>query len=562
MVAYDSTYLYDDDVGYNGQNPVAPVTLANEVRAAIWNQTFTYEVAALANAQGPAWRDVLTDAGSGQATIQVDDGDLAYATHRNVISFAIGGTIVFAALIESWAQDTRAQGEESVEVRTVQGRGIVTKLEEAIVYPEYGVGRRSPSHRMFGFMNPAYDDSAWAAATRIKKQGDLTTGSPPAGLVPDQWDGSPDRWPDPDAYWVWGANQDYPGSDPPQAVGDNYFRQFFTLAAQTTVRLYLTADDAFEAYFDGMLLQSDGFAFLWQETKYIDIGLVDAGEHLLAFKGTNVVRDSTATNVAGVLWSLIEMEAGGVLGNPIVHSDETVAVLAYPATPPGMTPGHIMEILMEEAQVRGGLVGVNKDFSVATDTGGNTWDEIEIGFDVATTSLLSVLKQLAEQVPFDFTMGPDAFTLHMYLNKGADLTATVFYEQDVNLKSLPHRSQGPQMNTALVRYLDGRWFEVNDAGLSDAWGRQERGVEVGGAPSEDAAARAATAEFTAIGDESVHTVAEPEDVLLPGALPYDGVVLGDIVSCTNPDGVLAALRLLAFTVAQDDVGMPLYTVEG
>jgi LysM domain len=78
----------------------------------------------------------------------------------------------------------------------------------------------------------------------------------------------------------------------------------------------------------------------------------------------------------------------------------------YPPSPPGMTVGRVVRVLLEEAQRRGALEGVTLDFTDEVDSDGKSWDPVsDIVTKVGTDYLTFLAKELAETYA-DFWMHP------------------------------------------------------------------------------------------------------------------------------------------------------------
>jgi hypothetical protein len=349
--------------------------------------------------------------------------------------------------------------------------------------------------------------------------------------------------------WIW-AQAEVVGP-PPQPVGDCLFRQTFTLPAQASLRLYISADDGFEPYFDGVRYAGDTRAYLWgEDVKYVDLGLVAAGTHTLAVQGTNIARDLASTNIAAVMFAVVEMTGGGAtVGTIRAQSDENTLCLAYPDPFPGMTPGQILRVAVEEAQARGALTGVTLDFTDTLDSDGNAWTEVDISTPVPQTSVAA----LARMLPIDIDMGPDDLTLHAWASRGSDLSATVTLARAVNLQGLRHRFEPGDMTVGVARHADGRLRERAQAGATR---RVENYLEVSTAPSAGAADDAIDAAFVTHADGNL----EATSTVIPvaGATPYADFTVGDTIS--EPDSDLAASdrRVWSIAVTEDETGFPIY----
>lgn len=532
---------YDAPVGYNGDT--------RPVRVTAWDPTYTNEVAALVRAKGRRWLHEVEGDGTANFDLQREDADVAVLLERTIVRFSTDAVTRFAARVGPWTQDTIAQGEEPAEVRAYTLKGLLSILAEALLFPENGIGAivPDPDHRFWNWVSGLFDDSGWDTATVVKVLLDyaddpypLSPKSVPAELFAAN------------IKWIW-AQAEVAGP-PPQPVGSCLFRDTFTLPAQASLRLYFSADDGFVPYFDGVRYQGDTHEYLWgEEIKFVDLGLVDAGSHTLAIEGVNIRRDLASLNIAAVMYAVVEMTDGGAsIGTVRAVSDESTKCLAYPSPFPGMTPGKILRLAIEEAQDRGALVGVTWDFTDTLDSDGNAWSEVDISTPVPQTNVLA----LARMLPLDLDMGPDDLTLHAWVApRGADLSGSVALQRAVNLQGLQHRFEPGDMTVGVARYADGRLRERAKPG---ATARVENYLEVSTAPSTGAVDDLMDAEFDRHADGT--TQATSTIVPVAGAVPYVDFMVGDTI--TEPDKDLApvARRVWSIAVSEDEAGFPIYEV--
>jgi len=380
---------------------------------------------ALPNSYNRHWQDQLNVEGTGSAVVQIFDPTTELIVScdipwRSILIFSIDTIPRYASIIEHMVEKLVAQGEEVDETLELSGRGTLALFEEAVCYPENGLSRQPfTDTRLFSYASIDFDDSMWASAVQVKLQSDPTSGLP--------WDGAPQDWPDHNAYWIWDRAVT---SATPWPTGNVYFRKQITIpSGGDVVRFFITADDGFELYVDGGLLQSDTEAYLWGVTRQVDLFL-DSGTHLVAIKGTNLSRASSSTNYAGIICSMYVANGDGSLGGLIAHTDSSWKMLAYPPNPPGYTVGQILRILTEEAQARGTLSGISLSFNDTNDSNGVPWATlaevpIQVGDDMLTT-----IKQLASAY-CDVAMGIGTPVLFAYNTRGSSVSTT--FSRGVNL---------------------------------------------------------------------------------------------------------------------------------
>lgn len=513
-------------------------------------------VAELSTAFAMAWRDQRNDVGTGTVSVDIDDPVAAdLADTSRIVVFRIDGAQRFSALIETAEQTTIAAGEESEQAMTIVGRGTLAIWEESTLDPENGVNRVSPpsAKRVFGPQSRHFDHSDWIAATQIKKLNQVP---------PFQWNDTegPTGWPDPvklDPYWIWSRPQG--GGSPPQPVGSSPFVRRFTVANQGTYGVIGTADDGLAPWLDGEILFEEIEALIWGQTFVKDVFL-DAGEHILYVKGTNIERDSVATNIAGVILAVAAANPDGSgYGSPIVWTDADWVCLDYPDPWPSMTPGEVVRIILEEAQARGELTAVSLDFDDDVDSAGHPWAQgVDLVFDVGT-SYLRILKTLAETA-VDLRM--DLLELKMWNKPHGSSVGLVSFDPARNVRACTHSRRRAPLNTALVRRQDGYYFEADDtAAIAAAGGVQRRGfLQLGTADSPDQADR----QIEAIFDEH----ADPRDTVIvdlePGAgeTPYANFSIFDTINAPAFGGGDKGTRVHAIAVAHDELGQALFRIEG
>lgn len=372
---------------------------------------------------GRTWQETLNDPGVGKTRLGNDDPDLALVDYGDFLRFELDGEAKFTAIVESIDKVTRTAEEEVAEDTELAGRGWVAMFERALMYPELGADRRPFTDvRRFDYTSLDFDVSGWSHALVRKLQ--ASSSSPYEGAPAGWWDGT--------ASWI--MPQPDAGS-PPQPIASWFAVKEFTLATEGTVRFGVAADDGYRFYLDNGLVGAELEAFIWGRTKAYDVFL-SAGTHRIAFEVTNMDRPtSPATNISALLFSAVELNGDGSLGDVLVNSDATWKVVAYPAHPPGFTVGAMLRVFVEENQVRGGLPFVALGFDDFADSAGNPWASTpDLAFAVGMDGL-SVLRQLAEAY-CDFVMDVGSMTLRVYAQRGTTTGATLAL--DSNLTELKH----------------------------------------------------------------------------------------------------------------------------
>lgn len=358
-------------------------------------------------AAGAAWQEVLNSPGTGRVVVQNDDPDLAAVRYGDLLRFELGGLARFLAIAERKKRVEISRDEEVGELTEISGRGTLARWARAVVYPDTEPGALPFSdQRVFNFASPDLDDSAWAAA--------INTPQTLLGFTPQSW-------PDADADYLWDRPVWQDGVPP----GDAYLRHWFTVADDVTGELWVDADDEFDAWIDGVFVQSDRF-------NPTELGVPEhtrlrltAGDHLLAIRARNL-----NALKAGVIVTVLELDATGAPVGVITHSTHSAGwkVLGYPPSPPGFTPGAVLRILLADAQARGALTGTTLGFTDTTDSAGVAWPvTADLAFRAGTT-LLAVLEQLAE-VYLELKPSPSTYRLDAYVTRG-EATTVEFVEAE------------------------------------------------------------------------------------------------------------------------------------
>lgn len=346
----------------------------------------------LPNSWGREWQEVLNEAGTGRLTMAVADEDAGYLWTDRIVRLALDGVTCFAFVIETYSRVVVAKGEEVDETVTVSGRGVLSRLADAIVYPVNGAGAAPVSDwRLFSFADPAYDASGWGDP--------ISLGAQPAPSVPE-WRGYPVAWPDASARWLW-----VPQPNPSVAsLGRCYFRAVTPSLAAGRYVIHATGDNLYSVFVDGVPLLGDAAnPWCWRETRRAALDL-SAGVHVIAAMVENTW--AAGTNPGGFLCSLAAENSDGSLGGVQLRTNLVSGwkCAAYPAQPPGFTVGRVLRLLVDEAQARGTIPDVTLGFDDFVDANGNPWPFVPECPVAIGKSLLEVVTSLASQGLCDVAM--------------------------------------------------------------------------------------------------------------------------------------------------------------
>lgn len=378
-------------------------------------------VAVLDQCKDPKWQDTLSEPGAASVVFANDDLDLGLLDQACVILFELYGRACFTMLPRQLERTVISAGEESDALTTVSGPGNLARLEEAIVYPSRGLGVWPiEEDRLFSWPAPDYDDSWWGQPWALAKWSDPTVWTKDAkpGSAP-----APDEWPDPDCEWIWA-----PGSTWMLAPGGPCYARanFWVPDDIKSVRVYFAFDAFGTCYIDGQEIGTNTWALdTWKASQ--DEIPITPGWHNVACLATNdyLGPDGGEQNPGGILVSIYASGPSGLVDPPLLRSNATDwRMLAYPETPPGMTPGEAIEHCVREAQHRGALGDLALAFNRYTDSGGNPWPVVgdiatKVGYDV-----LTFVRELAGTY-IDVTMAPAAPFLYAWARGSLGETTTI-----------------------------------------------------------------------------------------------------------------------------------------
>lgn len=516
----------------------------------------------LTGARELTFQEVLNDSGAGSVTIQNDDPQLSLLDFNGYLQWCVDGVQQFCTIIETSNPEEVAQSEEAGQATTFEGRGLIAEWERATVRPELGFNKKPyGSSRLFGFASPYFDDSTWTPALERFIQSDFD--GPPVALG-----GVPDNAPEPFVYWIWSRAADNIPNPGETSPGTSYFRKEFIVgeASSTgggTYRLCLAVDNTHVAYIDGLeVSRYDGPSTQDQNTLHeLNIELSN-GPHIIAVEGSNILGVS---NTAGVYVFLSLFSSGGLDGGgPIVVSDDTWVCLDYPSTVPGFTHGHVLEILLDEAQEDWLLNGWTLSFDATQDTDGTPWPLIPGGISVQVgADLLTVLRQFAES-GIDFAADPDAKILNAWVTRQKGGDPGVTFTDGVNVTERSRQRRAPVCNRAQIEFLRGiveveSTEERGGFTSEETYGPIRKRLDLTDFDSTAAVDDYLTEWFRtwAWPQETVTVGIEPEGTpLAVRKVPYDDFVVGDVIDVDGEE-----LRLTGITANTDDVGNVRWTVD-
>lgn len=348
--------------------------------------------------------------GQAQIELQNDDTALNAITKDSVLRFFLDGQPVFSSFIDLEDRRTIDQGEEGAQRTVLTGPGLLAILKEAIVYPSRGVGRLPiEEERAFSWASPFYVASLadWDPATEVAPQG--------VDLSP-HWSGMPTDWPEPDlplsyggdrTMWIWNAD----GNNNWAPAATTWMRHNFTVPAGVgEIIIYMGCDNEADLYFEGQkVLEGKGSPPLDTHTVKIPVA---PGSYTIAAKVTNHAEPDPVDlsgNPAGLLVAVFASDQTTIdYGTNIEHTNDQWIVTR---DEPGMTPGQIVMLAVDEAQTRGAIPDVTFTFDEDVDSAGQAWPLINTSTRVGNT-LLDFFAEMEDSLVLE--MSPDSFALQAW----------------------------------------------------------------------------------------------------------------------------------------------------
>lgn len=512
----------------------------------------------------PSFLRELKGNGGGNISLNLRDpkivADPTLIDYKNVLKFKVAGKVVGGMVIGK-KKTVIIDEDTNTEGYLISGEGLRTWLSHASVRPLGGLKATSFESRSFNFASEQgswYNPAQWVVPVNVSKWGDIPT-SP--------WRYAPANWPDvPNAYWVWSQN-----SLAGAPVGDNFFRFEFDVAVANKYSLFLAADNQYSVYIDSQLIQtSDPTTTAHTEVERIDTDL-EVGHHIIGIRVTNW--GGPAALLAALFY----------YGDPAVPTSATLVsytgitdgswrVVGYPTSPPGWSPGEIMQTLLAEAEGRGVRfpLWLTPTFTLTKDSYGVDWDRsLDWTFDIGS-SLESVVEKLEELV-CDVWIDPDTFELNMATERGVDrsifhydvdgITPTstpIIFEKGKNLGPSSIDGVSDLANSLLVSTADG-WVEIDDTSSDSIskYGKIEAVLETGASKSVSEAVAEAVFEHKANPEEGASYEVFPT----PGCVPLVDFEEGDWVLAPNDVGLGVKRHVMSISVEEDDAGNPRYFLE-
>ena len=346
-------------------------------------------------------RRLLNEPGDGSVEIPADHPNAARLTYRNVVRLIEDGEVIKSFVVNELNEVTAAD-DDSKLVRKASGEGLLGRFKEMLVLPPNGTTGLPLSYlRRHDWAAPETSADGWTDTVyEMDRAEDVLFGiyrpvAWPTPIAPDEPLG---------IYWV----HTVPSGDP-HPSGTQYWHREFTLAASTEMAFFVTAADQFEFAIDGVVVleaKLTGPNSVWFNTWKIGVRLA-AGTRTIRIK-VDVIN---ATGQGGMICAGFNSGSDGIDDLVVFTGDGEWSVIDNPATPPGQTPGQIINLVHSDASLRG-CPTPSLDFTDDEDTAGDPWDEtIPLTYRVPCT-LYDVIEQLGTWIDVD--MPDDAYMLRAY----------------------------------------------------------------------------------------------------------------------------------------------------
>jgi hypothetical protein len=536
----------------------------------------TVVTGALDQAFDVAWNSALSDPGWGQFSLPLSSAGAVEVRVGRFVQCLLDGVVVFHwQILKPPVLTTVSPEEEYGEILTAKGPGWIGGLSTAVIRPYGGISNPLvPQVRQWNFATPNFPNAgSWVAATEINGAADVNPDRYQLLTIIVTVEGEPDvtttvvapaplGWYVPEAFWIWG--------DPvTETVGRNYFRNTFTLGAQTLITIAATGDNFYTVYLEGTPIvgENDNEA-CWQEHKEFTFTL-PAGTYGIAAVVENLEWPVAYVNPAGFLSAVFVPDAQGGVASVVLVSDDSWDSLDYPADEPGWTAGQVLIDVRTEAQANDTLPHWLIDFTGSVDSEAATWTENingwnqipNISIPVGSTAF-DVLTRLENEAWLEYRSAKSTMTLQCYNQlTGGDVMAWEFVD-GVNIAELQFGDAESYFNRLMVKWGTGYQLVEDTAAVT-----ANDGIAIEGTVTVDASGwrDANRLGLIALGESADPQPSISLKFLAPEAWretelaanfrgrPYEDFREGDTINVPDVNGDLQAVRLLSLSVTQDQL---------
>lgn len=462
------------------------------------------------------------------------------------------GEVEFAAFLAQVGSGTLVGAEErAAEELSPAGRGLLGLFadwrlahEKGWLVHDLGIDNQ----RFFSPASGFYSDTTWATPIAVDWSADPTAR---AGFPAQMLDL------DSSADWI-GVTSPSVTSVPEGTV--NWFRKQIVLAAPTEIKMWFTADNYCKVWFDAELVGD------LSEDPYNWRGLADwsrevpAGTYTIAARVENAAR-TVGGNPIGFLLTAWALNTSGEPTTLITHTDTSWKCFDATSTPAGLTVGQILLHLRTEATARGlpSMARLTPSFTATLDSAGVAWPVVEERSWPIGESGLTIITDLSE-TSADISVDP-ALGFHAYVDKGADLSATVALTSGLNILSYTYDGEPLTGTRAVVKTTEG-YVTVTDATAELTYDAREDFFESGISTTLDQGMTVALRSL----EDSARDRISYSAVIVAGVEPLGGGAAspiplvdfqeGDTIMALNLNKVAAPMVVTSITGAFPDSGGP------
>lgn len=553
------------------------------------------------------WLDEKNGVGSASFKLGVEHPLSGSVTDGRFVAFYIGATRCYTMVVEgdpAYVESHPDDGEP--QVMDVKGRNWLATLDAALVKPHPTFGFTLPfanGYRVWSFASEDFPNAGgWAPVVELYEYFDGVTvvptrrvqaieqGDPPVLMLYP----SPVSWPwanapkngngfaptavyDP-TFWV-----DADGAAE-EDVGFRFARGGFGLAGPQTLTVFVTADNLFMLFLDGVpILTEEDDTLVWMGWKQVSFTL-PAGFHTVGAMWENIDAPDLAFNPCGLLLAFVATSVypGDVetsLTLSLLTSTAADLVESYYAadgTWPGWSVGQILGTWIPEVQAQGLIAAYDtgaETYDGNVDSEGETWASpidslqfiplfaMEIG-----RSGLDLLAKLVQTGWCDWHGRADVLALDVWnqATAGVDSGVTLqFGPVGVGNIAAPiqrgiARSYADRL---IVQFGQGQFTQVDDVPAQTARGTVTEQMYSVDSPSEADAVRDGQVE---LGRRAVTGRPAVKVEVIPTSAadaPYEAFGVADRVTLPAEAGGTVLQQVLSIGVRQRKDGTPEYQCE-
>ena len=581
----------------------------------VYNALNNTLVGALTSVLDGEFVDEFNAPGFGSVTVPLGSADAALLVKDAVVRVAYQNGTRFAFVIET-LERVLAQ-EDGQQTVIAAGRGLLSVLEDAVVYPQGGLADFNTPDRPFNYASAPgtwRNSGNYQNALGVPWKDDTTARK-----------GYPVRWKDRNAQWIWRTS---PTSNT-QTGTVNWFYRDITLNEGKRIKFFASADNSMQVWINGNRVMSssdfdkDSPSFTQMARFTVRLGV---GTHTIAARvrnGAPWTRDDlavTASNdtvkapnhglVNGTELTVTEKEGAAGLSkgsNYFVRqrTDDTfkLATANNDGSIVNVTSNGELTLRLKDDRTAGFiLTGIELDSngrekSVAVRTG-TAWQVSDTQpFWRPAMILRTLIEEAAARGVYRFdrftfgfsdsapTAGSWTTQTTLTLKAGSNLLTVLqdmvdlghdlwLNPETMQLDAWESRGSDKSatvalaltqnlmgFSTAIERPLktvalvrtSGGWLRAADSGLRNTNGWRETYLEYGNTESTDEARKNAQRVLRRTGKTQV-VASGVEAVPVSGATPYVDFTVGDVVAIPNPAGSGAAGKARVLSIALKTVG--------